>query len=79
MAEDVELALLNFLKDNTDVFAWFPKDMKGIDPNFICHKLAINPKIRPVAQWKRRLGEDKREAVKEEADKLLKVGFIRAV
>ncbi|XP_072071777.1 uncharacterized protein [Arachis hypogaea] len=59
------------------MFAWTPADMPGIDPNIICHKLAINPSVRPIAQKKRRFGTDKRAASLEETTKLLSAGFIR--
>ncbi|XP_072076436.1 uncharacterized protein [Arachis hypogaea] len=51
--------------------------MLGIDPNVICHKLAINPSIRPIAQKKRYLDTDKRAASLEEIQKLLNAGFIK--
>jgi len=41
------------------------------------HKLSIYREARSIAQKKRKLGEEKRLAAKEEADKLLSVGFIR--
>jgi len=37
-----------FLSDNLDVFAWAPTDMPDIGPDIICHRLAINPGVRPV-------------------------------
>ena len=29
--------LLEFLRENVDVFAWSPYEAPGVDPNFICH------------------------------------------
>ncbi|XP_016191477.1 uncharacterized protein LOC107632294 [Arachis ipaensis] len=69
--------LVELLRQNIDLFAWTPADMPGIDPNVICHKLAINPSIRPIAQKKRHLGTDKRTASLEETQKLLSAGFIK--
>ncbi|XP_072088164.1 uncharacterized protein [Arachis hypogaea] len=51
--------------------------MPKIDPNIFCHKLAINPLIRPISQKKRHLGADKRAASIEETTKLLNTGFIK--
>ncbi|XP_016198995.1 uncharacterized protein LOC107639951 [Arachis ipaensis] len=48
-----------------------------IDPNVICHKLAINPSIRPIAQKKRHLDTDKRAASLKETQKLLNASFIK--
>jgi len=31
-----------------DAFAWFASDMPGIDPDFLCHHLSMDPKVRPV-------------------------------
>ena len=41
-------SMIKFLKDNLDVFAWMYDDMPGIDPTAICHKLNVNPSIRPI-------------------------------
>ena len=51
--------LISLLRQNTDLFAWTPTDMLGIDPLVICHRLALDPKARLVAQRKRRLGEER--------------------
>ncbi|RDX84949.1 Retrovirus-related Pol polyprotein from transposon 17.6, partial [Mucuna pruriens] len=53
--------------------------MPGIDPQFMNHKLSIAEGARPVVQKKRKQGEEKSRAIKEEIEKLLKVGFIREV
>ena len=31
-----------------DAFAWFASDMPGIDLDFLCHHLTMDPKVRPV-------------------------------
>ncbi|XP_072064468.1 uncharacterized protein [Arachis hypogaea] len=69
--------ITDILQINADLFAWTPADMSGIDPNFICHKLQIDPKIRPIAQKKRIMGNEKRSAYLEETKKLLEAGFIK--
>ena len=53
--------------------------MPRIDLLIICHKLVLHPEARPVAQRKRRLGEERRRATAKEIAKLLKAGFIREV
>ena len=40
-------ALIEFLRDNVNVFAWDACKAPGIDPNFICHHLNVNPSITP--------------------------------
>lgn len=37
--DDVERVLIS----NSDLFAWSPTDMPGIDPGFMCHRLALLP------------------------------------
>ncbi|XP_025636205.1 uncharacterized protein [Arachis hypogaea] len=71
--------LIHILRQNADLFAWTPDDMPGINPEVICHKLAIDKTILPVAQKKRNLGEEKKQAALEETQKLLNAGFIREI
>ena len=42
--------LLEFLRANVDVFAWSPYEAPGVDPNFICHRLNVNPSVIPKRQ-----------------------------
>ena len=35
--------LITFLRDNWDVFAWSHKDMPGIDPSVMVHRLNVSP------------------------------------
>ena len=49
----VRQALTAFLKDNQDVFDWSHKDMPGIDPSIIVHKLNVLHSFPSVRQKKR--------------------------
>ena len=40
--------LIQFLKENLDIFAWSHKDMSGIAPKIIQHKLNVNPDKKPI-------------------------------
>lgn len=60
------------LRRNEDLFARQPFDMAGIRPSIICHALAICSQAKPVSHKKRKTGEERHKAVKEEVDKLLK-------
>ena len=42
--------IVEFLKQNLDVFAWTHKDMSGIDNEVIEHKLNVDPTKKPVQQ-----------------------------
>ncbi|XP_072074432.1 uncharacterized protein [Arachis hypogaea] len=70
-------AIMTFLQQHADLFAWTPSDMPGIDPQIISHKLAINSAVRPVQQKKRKLGEEKKRASLEETQKLINTEFIK--
>ena len=39
--------LVEFLRKNVDVFAWNAYEALGVDPDFICHHLNVNPSITP--------------------------------
>ena len=39
--------LIEFLKQNIDIFAWNTYEASGVDPEFICHHLNVNPLIAP--------------------------------
>ena len=39
--------LVDLLRKNVDVFAWDAHETLGLDPNFICHHLNVNPSITP--------------------------------
>ena len=49
----VHQELKAFLRDNQDVFAWGHKDMPGINPSIMVHKLNVSPSISPIQQKKR--------------------------
>ncbi|KAL0400130.1 UNVERIFIED_CONTAM: Transposon Ty3-G Gag-Pol polyprotein [Sesamum radiatum] len=75
----MEEELVQFLKANSDVFAWTVGDLEGINPKVMTHKLNVNPTFRPVRQKKRSFGTEKNEIIKEEVEKLLTAGYIRPV
>nr|KYP69779.1 Transposon Ty3-I Gag-Pol polyprotein [Cajanus cajan] len=53
--------------------------MPGIDPKFLCPRLAVCRDARPVAQKKRKMGDGKRKAANAEVQKLLQAKFIQEV
>ncbi|XP_075640281.1 uncharacterized protein LOC142612035 [Castanea sativa] len=71
--------LIQFLRDNMDVFAWTTYDVPGIDPEVICHHLNINPHATPRQQPPRRASQEHAEAVKEEVGKLKQAGAIKEI
>ena len=71
--------LLEFLRANVDVFAWDPYEAPGVDPNFICHRLNVNPAVVPRRQPPRRPSKEHAEAVRSEVAKLKQPGAIKEV
>ena len=72
-------ALIEFLRENVDVFAQDACEAPGIDHDFICHYLNVNPSIAPRKQPPRRSSKDHYEVVKDEVTKLKRVGAIKEV
>nr|KYP76663.1 Transposon Ty3-G Gag-Pol polyprotein [Cajanus cajan] len=74
-----EEKLVRVLKDNVSAFAWHSSDMPGIDPNFLCHKLAIDPSAKAIILKRRKFGEEKRKAIAKETKKLVLAGHVREI
>ncbi|XP_075670344.1 uncharacterized protein LOC142640136 [Castanea sativa] len=69
--------LLLFLIRNVDVFAWSPYEVPGVDPEFIVHKLNVDPLCHPKKQRPRRSIKERTEAIRQEVGKLREVGAIK--
>lgn len=52
-------------------FAWAPTNMPGINPNVVYHQLSIKPRVKLVAQRKRKEGEEKSLVVSKEVKKVV--------
>ena len=65
-----ERALVGFLWENADIFAWEPTDLPGIPRDVIEHHLAVRPDARPVKQKARRQAQDHRDLIVEQVHKL---------
>jgi len=77
-AEDEDL-LKTVILENKDLFAWSSANMPGVHPDVTSHKLATFREARPVAQKKRKMGEERRKAVEDEVRKLEGAGFIKEI
>ncbi|XP_075645091.1 uncharacterized protein LOC142616089 [Castanea sativa] len=62
-----------------DVFARSHKDMPGINPFVIVHKLNVLPSFSPIHQKKRVFAQEWDRAIAEEVHKLQEARFIREV
>jgi hypothetical protein len=79
LSPQMKESIIQFLKNNKDVFAWSHEDMLSIDPSIISHKLNVNPSLHLVKQKRRVFAPERNDAIMEEIDKLLTVNFIREV
>ena len=48
LSPEMRSMLIQFLKKNLNVFAWSHKDMLGISPKVIEHKLNVNLEMKPI-------------------------------
>ena len=62
--------LVEFLKWNIDIFAWNTYEAPGVDPDFICHHLNVNPLTTPKKQLSRRPSKEHAKSVCQEVTKL---------
>ena len=66
-------------KEYRVIFAWSYEEMPGIDPCIVEHKIKTYLNVKLVKQKLRATNPRKAPAIKEEIEKLLKVGFIYLV
>ena len=71
--------LVEFLRENVDVFAWSAYEALGIYLSFICHHLNVNPFITPKRQPPQRPSKEHAEVVRNEVAKLKQAGAIKEV
>jgi hypothetical protein len=79
LTQDVQEGLVNFLRNNMEVFAWLHEDMLGINPEEIVHVLNADPDMKPVKQKRRKFAPERVEAITVEVEKHLKAQFIMEV
>ena len=79
LSEDARHQISGVIEKNMDAFAWSAADMPGIDPDFLCHRLAMDPQVRLVRQRRRKFKEERRQMIHEETHKLLAAGHIREI
>ena len=50
LSPEMRTSLVQFLKENLDIFTWSHEDMLGISPKVIQHKLNVDLERKPVQQ-----------------------------
>ena len=71
--------LVEFLKQNIDVFAWNAYEAPGVDPEFICYHLNVNPSVVPKKQPPWCPSKEHAETVREEVTRLKQARAIKEV
>ena len=61
------------------MFAWSVYETLGVDPNFICHHLNVNPSVITKKQPPWRSSKDHSDAVRDKVVKLKQAGAIKEV
>ena len=77
MEKGDKIKVLLLLIQNVDVFAWSPYEVPRVDPEFIMHKLNMDPLFPPKKQKSRRSAKEHVEAVRSEVRRLKEAGAIR--
>lgn len=76
---DLTIRMEKPLRTNDDIFAWSSADMPDVDPAFRCHRLAVDPKHKPVAQKKKQMSAEKHEVFQQQTRELLEAKIIRKI
>ena len=71
--------LVEFLRENGDMFAWKSSDMPGVPRKFAEHALKVHPDARPVKKGLRCFDDRRRKAIGKEIIRLLAANFIHEV
>ncbi|KAL0312937.1 UNVERIFIED_CONTAM: hypothetical protein Sradi_5693000 [Sesamum radiatum] len=53
LPSDMEMMLIDFLRENVDMFTWTTSDFQGINPKIIEHKLNMDPNVKSIRQKRR--------------------------
>jgi len=79
LSPEMRTKLVQFLKENMDVFEWIHEDIPDISPKVIQHKLNVDPERKPVQQRRQVFAPEWNQAITDEVSKLLSAGFIQEV
>nr|GEW50279.1 reverse transcriptase domain-containing protein [Tanacetum cinerariifolium] len=71
--------LVCLLKDNMDVFAWQPSNIRGVPRRLVRHALNVNHSVPLVAQKRGVLGTEKSKVVTREVEEWVKARIVRLV
>ena len=79
ISTEIKKKLIQFIKENLDIFTWSYEDMLDISIEIIQHKLNVDPEKKPDQQRQRVFAPERNQVVTNEVNKLLAADFIREV
>jgi len=79
LGQDMQDQIAEVISRHLNAFAWTTSDMLDIDPDFLCHRLNMDEKVKPLIQRRRKFNEEIRLVIKEETHNLLRAGHIREI
>jgi len=79
LSQEAQDQIVEVITRHLDAFAWTTSDMPGIYPNFLCHRLTMDPQVRPVRQRRIKYNEERRLVIRQDTKKLLDAGHIREI
>jgi len=79
MKGEDKVGVLLFLVQNIDVFAWNPYEVPGVDPEFIVHKLNMDPLFPSKKQKSRRSTKEHVEIARQEFKRLKEARAIKEI
>ena len=77
--DEEKVEMLLFLVQNVDMFAWSPYEVPEEDPEFIVHKLNVDPLYPPKKRNPRRSAKEHVDAVEQEVKRLKEAGAIKEI
>ena len=79
LGKELSDKIVDVILENMGAFTWTSADMPGIDPDFLCHQLTMDKRVKAMVQRRRKFNEDKRLFMREETRKLVVVGHVREI
>ena len=62
LSQELQDRVAEFIARHLDAFAWTAADIPGINPDFLCHRPTMDPKVRPIRQRRRKFNEERRRS-----------------
>lgn len=79
MSDKDRVEMLLLLVQNVDAFTWGPYEVPWVDPEFIVHRLNVDPLFPPKKQKPRKSAKEHVEPIKQAVKRLKEAGEIKAV